>query len=185
VIITQRLCLRPLRIEDIDQLLALDNDPRVTRWLNGGTAVSRNEMLDQILPRLLLASERPPGIGVYIAQLRDTAEFIGWFGIFPPVPPRELPGFGVRLSHHSWGVGYGLEGGRALIEHTFASTGVPAIEATTYEENRASRALLHRIGFIETERFRYQPDQAAETETFVADEMSVWPGEDLRFILKR
>lgn len=90
MITTQRLCLRPLRTEDIDQLLALDNDRQVMRWLNGGTPVSRIEMQDQILPRLLVAAERPPRIGVHIAQLRDTAAFIGWFGIFPP--PRSSAG---------------------------------------------------------------------------------------------
>ncbi|MBM4202942.1 MAG: GNAT family N-acetyltransferase [Gammaproteobacteria bacterium] len=162
MITTQRLCLRPLRTEDIEQLLALDNDRQVMRWLNGGTPVSRIEMQDQILPRLLVAAERPPRIGVHIAQLRDTAAFIGWFGIFPPVPPRELPRFGARLSPHAWGIGLGLEGARALIDHTFSTTDIPAIEATTYEETLASRSLLQRLGFIETERFRYQPDQATD-----------------------
>jgi RimJ/RimL family protein N-acetyltransferase len=196
VIETRRLCLRPLTLNDIDLLLSLDNDPEVMRWLNGGTPVSRDEMREIILPRLLQASIQPPGIGVHVAQLRATGESIGWFGIFPPTPPRSLPAFGVRLAAAYWGAGYGFEGSRALIDHTFSPTfsrtfaptfakgDVSAIEATTYEANLGSRGLLRRLGFVETERFRYQPDDTARA-TFVAAGSAPWPGEDLRFTLNR
>jgi RimJ/RimL family protein N-acetyltransferase len=50
---TDRLVLRSFTRADADHLLALDNDPGVMRFINGGRPTSREAIQAQTLPRLL------------------------------------------------------------------------------------------------------------------------------------
>ncbi len=50
---TDRLVLRAFTAADTDRLLALDNDPEVMRFINGGRPTSRQAIETRTLPRLL------------------------------------------------------------------------------------------------------------------------------------
>lgn len=50
---TGRLVLRAFTTADTDHLLALDNDPEVVRFINGGRPTSREAIGTRVLPRLL------------------------------------------------------------------------------------------------------------------------------------
>ena len=58
---TERLALRSLTEADVDQLLMLDNDSAVMRFINGGRPTSREAILTLTLPRLLHVH---PGLGL-------------------------------------------------------------------------------------------------------------------------
>ncbi len=180
---TPRLILRPLRAEDVELLFALDNDPEVMRWLNGGLPVSRATLIDSVLPTMLRAAERPPYLGVWVIQDRSNLKDIGWVSIFPGDIPGAAPTFGLRLKQHVWKQGFGVEAGSAILGAAFQSEGVTLIAATTYEANRGSRALLGRLGFVEIERFRYTTSEVSSPGTFVSGTGELWPGEDIRFEL--
>jgi len=40
---TDRLCLRPITLADVDEIVALDADPEVMRYINGGKPTPRDE----------------------------------------------------------------------------------------------------------------------------------------------
>lgn len=48
---TGRLVLRAFTDADVDHLIALDNDPEVMRFFNGGLPTSREVIQAQTLPR--------------------------------------------------------------------------------------------------------------------------------------
>lgn len=50
---TERLVLRPFTEADTEHLLALDSDPDVMRFINGGKPTSREVIQERTLPRLL------------------------------------------------------------------------------------------------------------------------------------
>ncbi|WP_431903266.1 GNAT family N-acetyltransferase [Nonomuraea sp. bgisy101] len=150
---TERLTLRRLTEDDLDNLFALNNDPEVMRFLNGGKPVPREEIRDVGLPALLAYYDRPGGFGFWAAEEKATGEFIGWFHFRPgkDAPPGEIE-LGYRLRRSAWGKGYGTEGSRALIDRGFTEQGVERVTAYTMAVNTGSRRVMEKSGltFVRT-----------------------------------
>ncbi|MEV2265726.1 GNAT family N-acetyltransferase [Nonomuraea africana] len=144
---TERLVLRRFTEDDLENLVELDNDPEVMRYLNGGEPVARELIRDVALPRLLAYYERPDGFGFWAAEEKLTGEFIGWFHFRPGknAPPGELE-LGYRLRKAAWGKGYGTEGSRALIDRGFTEQGVERVTAGTLAANTGSRRVMEKSG---------------------------------------
>ena len=127
--------LRPITLDDVDLLVALDSDPAVMRFINGGEPSARAET-ERIVQRSL--GHR------WVAFERDTNGFVGWFGLRPSDPrTREL---GYRLRRDAWGRGLATEGARALIAEAFTNLRVTRIRAQTMTVNTASRRVMEHCG---------------------------------------
>ncbi len=50
---TPRLILRQLNEDDLDNLVILDSDPEVMRFINGGIAISRQAIAENFLPYVM------------------------------------------------------------------------------------------------------------------------------------
>src|SRR2546421_5355477 len=89
---TERLRLRRFTADDVDNLVELDGDPEVMRYINGGRLTPREEVETVILPRILLYYERFDAFGYWAAEETSTGEFVGWFALHPSDdrPPGEL-----------------------------------------------------------------------------------------------
>ena len=102
---TARMALRAITMDDVDRLVALDTDPEVMRFINGGRPTPRDEAARIV--------ERSIGHR-WLAFERDGDAFVGWFGLRPSGPhEREL---GYRLRRACWGHGLATEGALALID---------------------------------------------------------------------
>jgi len=144
---TDRLHLRPITGADADDLVQLDSDPVVMRFLSGGKATPREVVTRQILPMFVRYSERFVGLGYFAATEKSTGAFIGWFE-FRSVEDSvaDVVELGFRLKRHAWGKGYATEGSRALLQKGFAELGVRRVVATTMAVNDASRRVLEKAG---------------------------------------
>jgi len=182
---TTRLHLRPLLADDLDDLLSLDNDPEVMRFLNGGAPVSRQTMAAELLPDMLSEADAHPGLGFWAVETRQDGGFAGWVSLRAGVPPGAPASLGFRLHRAVWGSGLATEGARVLIDHAFITLGLRELQATTYVDNVASQRVLKKLGFIETRRFRYVKEPAGLRETFVAGAEPPWPGDDIEYRLYR
>jgi RimJ/RimL family protein N-acetyltransferase len=80
---TKRLILRQFSEADVENLVVLDSDPEVMRYLNGGIATPREVVERSILPRFLSYNQRSDGLGVWAAMEKVTGAFIGWFSLRP------------------------------------------------------------------------------------------------------
>ena len=106
---TERLVLRRFTADDLDDLVALDGDPAVMRYITGGPPTPREEMRDDYLPSWLAYYDRGDRYGFWAAIERATGAFLGWFHLRPlPEDPRRrararVPpgpgGVGPRLRH--------------------------------------------------------------------------------------
>src|SRR5213080_1743858 len=67
VLTTERLILRQLTDDDVDNLVELDSDPAVLRYINGGTPTPRAVIQDEILPRFMEYYDRGHGFGFWAA----------------------------------------------------------------------------------------------------------------------
>lgn len=150
---TERLILRRLTAADVEHLFALDNDPAVMRFINGGKPTPRQVIETEILPRVLGFYDRGDGYGIWAAIETSTGEFIGWFSLRADEGDLEKVELGYRLRQTAWGKGYATEGSRALIDKGFAELGAQRIFATTMTVNAASRRVMEKVGFAYVRTF--------------------------------
>jgi RimJ/RimL family protein N-acetyltransferase len=144
---TQRLVLRRFSMADADNLVSLDADPDVMRFVTGGIPTSRDEIENDFLPAFLAYYDRYEGYGFWAVIDKVTGEFLGWFHFRPR--PDAAPGeveLGYRLRKLAWGQGYATEGSRALISKGFTEFGVQRVTAETMAVNVASRRVMEKAG---------------------------------------
>ena len=157
---TERLVLRRFTESDVDNLVALDGDPEVMRFLTGGVATPRERIATEVLPGMLDYYRRFRGYGYYAAQERSTGAFLGWFGLRPEsVDEVEL---GYRLGRASWGRGYATEGSLALIHTCFTELGTRRVYARTMAVNTASRRVMEKAGLRYVRTFHEHFDDPIE-----------------------
>jgi RimJ/RimL family protein N-acetyltransferase len=143
---SERLVLRRFTEADLDNLVELDSDPEVMRLLTGGRPTPREEIRDEVLPRILGAYRRG-GFGWWAAIEKGTGTFIGWFGLFQrPKSPAGEAELGYRLRRAAWGKGYATEGSIALIAHGFRDLALERVTAQTMAVNTASRRVMEKAG---------------------------------------
>jgi len=148
---TERMTLRPITMDDVDLIVALDSDPEVMRYISGGKPTT-NAQATRIVKMAL--GHRWLGFD------KATSEFIGWFGIRPSTAKsREL---GYRLRREAWGKGLATEGALALIAVAFTQPGVDRVRAETMTVNTASRAVMERCGLRFVRTFHLEWDEPIE-----------------------
>ena len=75
VLETERLRLRQFVPEDAERLFALDSDPEVMRYINGGKSTALATIRDQTLPAFLDFYRRFPHYGFWAADERAPGDF--------------------------------------------------------------------------------------------------------------
>jgi RimJ/RimL family protein N-acetyltransferase len=148
---TERLLLRPICLEDLDELVALSSDPEVMAYLTGGVPTPRDE-LERIVRKT--AATR------WTAFERATGRFVGWFDTSPTGHGEfEL---GYRLIRSAWGCGLATEGACVLIDRTFSKLGAERIWAQTMAVNCRSRRVMERCGLSHVRTFHLAWDDPIE-----------------------
>lgn len=182
---TERLILRRFTKADSDHLFALDNDPAVMRYINGGTPTPRTVIQNDILPGFIHYNEAYPAYGFWAAIAKASGDFLGWFSFRPDKDNHHEIRLGYRLHKAAWGQGYATEGARALIHKGFTELGVQGVVATTYEENLASRRVMEKVGMTFKRTFHptLQEIKSSDTSYTISDE--IWDGDDVEYTLER
>jgi RimJ/RimL family protein N-acetyltransferase len=156
---TANLTLAPCRSSDAADFIALERDPDVMRFLNGGAVDHQKVDLE---PASFLM---PRGTEPYVWTARRTTDgaFVGWFCLFPET--EMIAEIGYRLRRACWGQGLAPEGAAALVTWGFTSGGYERIVATTMAMNQSSRRVMEKIGmkYMRTE-FADFPDPIPGSE---------------------
>lgn len=131
---TDRLALLRFTGDDVDNVVELDSDPEVMRYLTGGKPTPREVVREDIVPRWLAYYERYDGYGFWAVIEKLTGQFLGWFHFRPHPDGLRSDGtaragveLGYRLRRAAWGKGYATEGSRALIRKGFTELGVERV----------------------------------------------------------
>ena len=152
---TERLILRRFTPDDVDRVTALDADPAVMRYINGGRQTPRDEIRDVYLPGWMAWYGAGDRYGFWAAIEKRTGAFLGWFHLRPQEgDPDDEPELGYRLIASAWGRGYATEGSRALIQKAFVDLGARRVYATTMVVNVASRRVMEKAGLRFVRVFR-------------------------------
>lgn len=150
---TERLRLRPIDEYDLDELVALDADSEVTRYVSSESPPDAAKFRDEILPRWNATFASSP-FGFFAALDRTKDEdFLGWFHLRPDGPDESVLDLGYRLKRSAWGKGLATEGARALVAWGFSFPEITRITGHCLEANRASARVLEKCGMRLASRF--------------------------------
>ncbi|MXN66864.1 GNAT family N-acetyltransferase [Stappia sp. GBMRC 2046] len=144
--LTTRLFLRPRRIADLEDCLAMDRDPLVTRFVAGpwGEPDAHRAF---VLERM--SHPYPPGMGYWTILDRNAAEganFLGWILLLPVEGEENAAEIGWRLKRECWGRGMAPEAALPVLRHAFETLKVSAVVADIHPQNAASIKVAEKIG---------------------------------------
>jgi ribosomal-protein-alanine N-acetyltransferase len=156
VLETERLLLRPWRVAEaaVQRELWVERDSRVPphRRIDADGRPTVEELEERI------RAHRPSSVGLLAVERKDTHDVIGYCGLIDSGRGAEgEPELAFELLRRAWGRGYATEASLAVLDWARQS-GYQRLWATVREWNTASRRVLHKAGFIETERV--EPCQA-------------------------
>jgi ribosomal-protein-alanine N-acetyltransferase len=148
---TERMLLRPWRISEagVQRELWAERDTRVPphRRIDADGRPTIEELEARI--RLGLPS---PGLGLLAAERKATGKVIGYCGLIQNTHgPADEPELAYEFLRREWGQGFATEAGEAVIEWARES-GHRRLWATVRDWNLASRRVLAKLGFVETDR---------------------------------
>jgi len=165
VIETERLALRYLRPEDLDDFHSLTSDPEINRYMDDGQPLSR-EMTERWI-EVSLANYEVRGYGCFGVTMRgdDRADrMVGFAGFARPSDRPGITEIIYALPRPLWGQGYATEIARGLIQFGLERSGLERIEATVDPANEPSKRVLVKAGMVYDGR---QTDEdGSETDFF-------------------
>ena len=158
---TARLLLRQFTLDDVDNLLALDSDVEVRRYLDMPATSTRESIAEHTLPRFMACYAQYDGYGFWAAIEKSSHVFLGWSHFRPAADAPEEIELGYRLQRLAWGKGYATEGAQALIHKGFLGLGVPRVVATALAANVTSIRVMEKAGLTLEKRYWYKGTLAA------------------------
>jgi RimJ/RimL family protein N-acetyltransferase len=152
---TGRMLFRPVRVSDARLLFELDSDPEVMKHISHGEPTPWDGMRHVLIPRILSQYRQWRPAAFWVAFLRDTREFCGWFHLRPDrIDPDEME-FGYRLPKAVWGRGLATEGSCALVKMAFGPWRYQKLCARTLVPNLASQRVMQKAGLKFEREFHY------------------------------
>lgn len=146
---TERLRLVPYAPSHLEILHALWTHPAVRRYLFDDEIVSRRWVRDEI--EAVVRSFHTSGIGQWLLFERGRAdEAVGFAGL-RPFRGSEVPQLLYGLAPHARGRGLATEAAAAVVSYAFERLGFAHVVASTDEPNRASVAVMQRLGMTPVE----------------------------------
>jgi ribosomal-protein-alanine N-acetyltransferase len=155
VLETERLLLRPWRVSEagVQRELWTERDPRVPphRRIDVDGRPTVAELEDWI------RSSEPSSVGLLAVERAAARDTIGYCGLVESGRgAADEPELAFELLRRAWGQGYATEASRAVLDWARAS-GYERLWATVWDWNTASRRVLEKLGFDETDRRDVDP----------------------------
>jgi RimJ/RimL family protein N-acetyltransferase len=176
-ITTERLIVRPWRLDDADRFFDIYRRPEVTRWIGAEPMQDRGEAVELIERILAQLDDTDFRFGSWAVVDRSTSTAVGGVGLKPLPDGEGEVEIAWNLHPDSWGNGFASEAAQAVLARGLAD-GLPEVWAVTYLDNRRSAAVCHRIGMQllgVTHRWYHKPLLMFWTGTRLGQEPSLEP----------
>ncbi|WP_313100374.1 GNAT family N-acetyltransferase [Epilithonimonas sp.] len=148
-IITERLTLRKITIDDIDNIFQLDSNPDVMKYVGVPPVKLKEESAKMV--ENIINQYKNNGTGRLAVIEKESNQFIGWCGI--KLLTDEVNGFknvyelGYRFLPEFWGKGYATESALASLDLGFNQLNADKIYAYADIGNESSNHILTKLGF--------------------------------------
>lgn len=153
---TERLVLRPLTLDDLDDIARFVADAETMRFIGAGGARTREQAL-ATLDWMIETLERQ-GFGQLAAERKDDGVLVGRAGlnVWNPTDwtiarldeaeePVEIE-IAYLFGREHWGHGYATEAASAIRDWTFASLDLERLIALIYPDNTRSIRVAEKLG---------------------------------------
>ncbi len=138
---TERLTLRPLRLDDSEQLFGALGDEACMRYWSRGP-------LENVQAAREYMKWNVEGAGVQCFAITETTKVdkaLGWVALIDQQEKQVELGF--ILHPDAWGQGIATEAVTRVIQHAFETRSIRRIHADIDPDNAASIALIKKLGF--------------------------------------
>jgi RimJ/RimL family protein N-acetyltransferase len=152
---TERLILRPLCGDDLDDLAALQADAQVMRHL-GGRPRTRGEMAQRL--EKILGHWRRHGFGIFALWEKASGRFAGYCGVayLHGLADAEVT---YGLASPFWGRGLATEALKRCLRYAFEGAGLPRVVGVAAVENVASQRVMEKAGMTLQGPYEYDGKQ--------------------------
>lgn len=155
VLETERLLLRPWKMADaaVQRELWTERDPRVPphRRIDADGNPTLEDFEESI------RTHQPSSTGLLAVERRADGDVIGYCGLIESDRGvAEEPELAFELFRRVWRQGYATEASWAVLDWA-RSSGYGRVWATVWDWNTASRRVLTKLGFTETDRTEVDP----------------------------
>jgi len=144
---TERLLLRHLTADDLDDLWALYCDPEITRFIPDAPR-SRDEAREE-LEWHQHGHPRHPELGLWATIHKASGHFIGRCGLLPwQIDGVDEVEVAFTIARAFWGQGLATEAALAIREYAFQQLGLTRLVCLIDAENRASARVAEKMGMV-------------------------------------
>src|SRR5919199_4912790 len=157
---TARLIIRPLRMDDVEDVYGLYSDWAVSKTLSRITFPFTRQAARQFVADAQAALAHEP-VSSYILGMfqRDSRSFVGIVALRIPAHDSTLSDaeratrdgggiLGYSVVRSQWNQGFATEGARRVVQFAFDELGLTRLQASPLRENPASQRVLERLGFV-------------------------------------
>ena len=138
---TDRLILRPLKIEDAQAVYQWVSDERVAKYMVYNTYTSLKEAVEW------LTMLQEPDEEYHFGFVRkEDGLLIGSGSIGPESERKDYWAFGYNFRYDCWGKGYATEATKAMIKFANEKFGVMKFSSSHAEPNKASGRVMEKCG---------------------------------------
>ena len=141
-LITKRLLLKPLTVEDAREIYELNKDPEVIKYTGDVSFTHISEAKKFLLSYNHYEKWERGRYGVF---LKENNTFLGWCGLKYHEESGETD-LGYRFKKQFWGKGYGTEAASICIKDGFSRLHLQRIYAEAYSKNIGSIRIMENIG---------------------------------------
>ncbi len=145
-ILTKRLRLTTLSLDDLDVLTRLYSDPQVMAGSSGVAAARTSEESRTWLERTLAATRVSAGRQTFRVDDRGTGGFLGRCGLRTDARTAEAE-LAYAFVINAWGHGLATEAAKAILDWG-RTAGVTTVTARAFAANIASQRVLEKAGLI-------------------------------------
>ena len=142
---TQRLLLRHLVMEDLDDLFAFYSDPDVVKYIPD--APRNYEETKKELEWFLDGHPKFPELGLWATVYKETGQFIGRCGLLPwTINGQQEVEVAFAFSKAFWGRGLATEVAQTLVQHAFERLHLSRLICVIDHDNKGSIRVATKIG---------------------------------------
>ncbi|MGE4214349.1 MAG: GNAT family N-acetyltransferase [Anaerotignaceae bacterium] len=142
-IITERLILRPIVINDLEDIFEYSKHPLVGPDAGWKPHESKSETMD-IMKTIFIDKDSVWGI-----ETKESKKIIGSVGLIedPKRENKQAMMLGYAIAYEQWGKGITTEASRSVIDYGFKELGLSLISVCCYAYNGRSRGVIKKCGF--------------------------------------
>ena len=140
---TERLTLRHLQPDDLDEFYEICGDPEIMRYVGDGQPLSREQTQNWIIKSQ--ENYRKYGFGCLAVVAREDGHLVGYCGLVNPTIDGEAEII-YALKKRYWGRGLISEAAKAMLDFGLQQCGLKRVVATIDPENQASIRIVEKWG---------------------------------------